>query len=188
MNEMPATAEARRVDVTDVAKMIRPLLRKAFPGVKFSVRSDRYAGGASVDISWTDGPTSNSVDRLIKGFAGARFDGMDDLKYHADSWHCAKHAARTAATWGAGDHRDAPVFSRCCASAELVHFGSDYVQTHRTLSGEFRAELRTRVKLEDALDEDADDNTPLPRNSVFAHGTYDTLRDGVYRLSVTTAR
>ena len=45
------------VSTTDTAKLVRAALKKAFastyPGVKFSVRSDRYADGASVRVTWT---------------------------------------------------------------------------------------------------------------------------------------
>lgn len=41
---------------TDAAKEIRTALKTAFPGVKFSVRS-----GSSINIGWTDGPTSKQV-------------------------------------------------------------------------------------------------------------------------------
>ena len=35
----------------ETAKLIRQSLKEAFPGVKFSVRSSTYSGGASIDVS-----------------------------------------------------------------------------------------------------------------------------------------
>lgn len=68
------------LSVTDTAKLIRQALKEAFPGVKFSVRSDSYSGGASIRIKWTDGPNAKQVDAIAQQFAGGYFDGMTDYK------------------------------------------------------------------------------------------------------------
>lgn len=64
----------------DTAKLIRKALKEAFPGIKFSVRSDTYAGGASIRVNWTDGPTQRDVDKIARTFSGATFDSMTDMK------------------------------------------------------------------------------------------------------------
>ncbi len=64
----------------ETAKLVRKILKTAFPGTKFSVRSDTYSGGASVDIRWTDGPNREAVESVVKHYEGATFDGMQDLK------------------------------------------------------------------------------------------------------------
>jgi hypothetical protein len=67
------------------AKLVRSALAEAFPSVKFGVRSKTYNGGASIDISWTDGPTAKQVQAISSAFEGAYFDGMIDYKgsiYH----------------------------------------------------------------------------------------------------------
>lgn len=64
----------------ETAKLIRTALKEAFPGFKFSVRSSVYSGGASITVSWTDGPTSKQVDEIVKVFEGSYFDGMTDYK------------------------------------------------------------------------------------------------------------
>src|SRR4051812_23462665 len=64
------------------AKRCRAVLKKAFPGQKFSVRSEKYSGGCSVHISWVDGPQTDAVEPLVKVFKSATFDGMIDLKEH----------------------------------------------------------------------------------------------------------
>ncbi|GAF85026.1 unnamed protein product [marine sediment metagenome] len=68
------------VAVTETAKLIRKALRESFPGVKFSVRSEKYAGGASINIGWTDGPTTPQVEHVAGAFEGSYFDGMIDYK------------------------------------------------------------------------------------------------------------
>ena len=40
----------------EVAKLLRAALKETFPGVTFSIRSRTYAGGASIDVTWRDGP------------------------------------------------------------------------------------------------------------------------------------
>jgi len=60
-------SETTYVSVTDTAKEIRKTLKLHFAGVKFSVRSKSYSGGASVNVSWTDGPTEqNYASQLIR--------------------------------------------------------------------------------------------------------------------------
>ena len=61
------------------AKMIRAELKQAFPGVAFKVTSDSFSGGDSVDIRWTDGPTSSQVEAITRKYQYGHFDGMIDL-------------------------------------------------------------------------------------------------------------
>lgn len=61
------------------AQAIRQDLKKAFPGVKFRVRSSSFSMGNSVDVDWTDGPTRSEVDRIIGRYQYGHFDGMQDL-------------------------------------------------------------------------------------------------------------
>lgn len=68
------------IDAADVAKLIRKALKANFPETKFSVRTDRYAGGASIDVRYTDGPALEDVKRVAHRYQGADFDGMRDLK------------------------------------------------------------------------------------------------------------
>lgn len=97
------------ISCTDTAKLVRKALKQSFKGIKFSVRSKTYSGGASIDISWTDGPTTKQVDEVAGQFAGATFDGMIDLK----SYH------------------------RSDLNGEEVHFGADFIFTTRHYSEEF---------------------------------------------------
>jgi hypothetical protein len=148
MTETIPTASARWIDTADVAKLVRKHLKKEFPGVKFSVRSSRYAGGSSIDVRWTDGPTANAVDKVTAPFSGSKFDGMIDLQYGARTWYCPEHGARTGETYGHGMGDDGPAQSRCCHRAELVKMGADYVHTQRGMSDELRTELEERVARE----------------------------------------
>lgn len=74
------------LSVAETAKLVRQALKESFPGVKFSVRSDSYSGGASIDVRWTDGPNAKQVKAVTSDFEGSYFDGMIDYKgscYHA---------------------------------------------------------------------------------------------------------
>jgi hypothetical protein len=54
--------------------------------VKFSVTSESYAGGNSVDVRWTDGPTAKDVEAVADRHAAGSFDGMTDLyEYDRDN-------------------------------------------------------------------------------------------------------
>lgn len=64
----------------DTAKLVRAALKEAFPGVKFSVKSSVYAGGASINVSYTDGPSSSQVKGIVGVFEGSYFCGMTDYK------------------------------------------------------------------------------------------------------------
>lgn len=64
----------------ETAVFVRDALKSAFPGIKFSVVSKTYAGGASMHVKWLDGPTKAEVERVIGPFEGATFDGSIDLK------------------------------------------------------------------------------------------------------------
>ena len=74
------------------AKNIRIELKAKFAGVKFSVRSERYSGGDSINVGWTDGPTAKAVDEIIKKYQGGSFNGMIDLyEYNSDSSFNKRH-------------------------------------------------------------------------------------------------
>lgn len=61
------------INAVDTAKLVRQALKEAFPGVKFSVRTD-----TSIRIRWTDGPNEDQVKDVVNCFRGGYFDGMYD--------------------------------------------------------------------------------------------------------------
>lgn len=61
------------------AKNIRKQLKKAFPGVKFSVTSDY----SSVDVSWEFGPTTKAVDAIIDRYCDGETDITGDYRDYA---------------------------------------------------------------------------------------------------------
>lgn len=85
MESRTTTAQAEYIDTAEVAKLIRKALTVAFPGTVFAVRTQRYAGGSHVNVSWTDGPPAYLVERVTRPFSGRTFDGMDDSTHYHDS-------------------------------------------------------------------------------------------------------
>ena len=139
---------AEYIDTADQAKLIRQALKKAFPGVKFSVRTSRYAGGSSVHVGWTDGPTSSQVEAVAGAYKGGGFDGMIDLAYSQETWLLPDGSVRFAATSGTEGSRGtvpAAVGSPMHPDARLVQFLGKYVSCQRRLSNDFRAILEAQV-------------------------------------------
>jgi hypothetical protein len=67
----------------DAPGNIRILLKRNFPGVKFSVRSDY----SSVRIKWNNGPTEKAVEEITSPFKAGHFDGMTDCyEYRRDAF------------------------------------------------------------------------------------------------------
>jgi hypothetical protein len=62
-------------NATEAAKFVRIALKKAFPGIKFSVTSRRH----TIDIVWTDGPIDPQVKTVTNAFSGMGFDTMQDM-------------------------------------------------------------------------------------------------------------
>jgi hypothetical protein len=128
---------SRYLSCAETAKLVRGALKKAFPGVKFSVRSDTYSMGASIRISWVDGPGTKAVDAVVQVFSGAGFDGMIDLKYHKEAWLMPDGTATFAKTSGTARSMGTVESAEAMQpsfKAERVHFGADYIFTNRRYS------------------------------------------------------
>lgn len=130
----------RWVAPAEQAKMIRAALKAAFPGVKFSVRSQR---GCSISVRWVDGPTHSSVDTIARRFAGGSFDGMTDLR--------TSHTTLITTDDG----------------AELVRFGADFVICQRDTSDEWRAEIVAEIARVAGVELDFDRDVWTKRVAVF---------------------
>lgn len=117
--------ERVRLSCADTAKLIRADLKANYPRTRFSVRSSTYSGGASIRVSWIDGATIEEIDRLVKRYEGASFDGMIDLKSYNDP------------TLMAFAGQDTPV---------LVSFGADFIFTDRELSPAYIEQLSAEAQ------------------------------------------
>lgn len=99
------------ISAVDTAKLLRKHLKARFPGTTFSVRTRKYAGGASIDVRYEDGPPFSEVEPVAKMYAGATFDGMRDLKEYHSRFLAGED----------GQPRE-------------VHFGADFVFVNRDYS------------------------------------------------------
>jgi hypothetical protein len=69
---------------TTGAANIRIELKRAFPSIKFSVRT-KHRGSSSININWTDGPTTEQVKKVTDKYQEGSFNGMEDIyEYNHD--------------------------------------------------------------------------------------------------------
>lgn len=68
-----------RTGAAKAAKAIKQELKKAFPTIQFSVKSQNYSMGCNVNATWTNGPTTKEVYKIIGKYQYGHFDGMIDL-------------------------------------------------------------------------------------------------------------
>lgn len=66
------------------AKEIKSKLKQLYPGTKFSVSSEHYAGGNAIRLHWNLGPTTKQVEAIADRYQEGNFDGMTD-SYNYDS-------------------------------------------------------------------------------------------------------
>jgi len=83
--ERKASQKGRLTGAAACADAIRAELKEVFKGVKFSVKSDTFANGDAVRISWSDGPTTKEVDRITGKYSGGYFDGMQDMYIYTNN-------------------------------------------------------------------------------------------------------
>jgi hypothetical protein len=125
------------ISSTETAKLIRAQLKKKFPNTKFSVRTDKYAGGSSIRVEYVDGPPCKIVEAVTKPFAGAGFDGMIDMQYSAEAFLLPDGSAafaQTSGTEGSGGSVPKGKAFMPVAGAERVHFCANYVFVTRRCS------------------------------------------------------
>lgn len=51
MNEQMVITEENKYSTKDIAKWVRQTLKKTFPGIKFSVRTEYYSMGSSIHLT-----------------------------------------------------------------------------------------------------------------------------------------
>lgn len=106
------------------AKRVRKALKAEYPDVKFRVRSSTYAGGASIDISYTDGPRERDVNAFLSPFAGCDFDGMTDMR----------------------TYRDDVLVANPDGTYTTYDSGANFVHAQRRISQEWREQIATEIE------------------------------------------
>lgn len=87
--------EILTISTKEAAAMIRAALKVQFPAAKFSVRMKSFAGGSSIDVDWTDGPTQARVKQITRPFEQKGFDGMTDSTTYGDPGYLVDGVAYT---------------------------------------------------------------------------------------------
>ncbi|MDD5039103.1 MAG: hypothetical protein PHN78_07280 [Dehalococcoidales bacterium] len=142
--------EKEYLSCAETAKLVRAALKKKFPGVKFSVRSDVYSGGASIDIGWILGPTTKEVDEVGKQFACASFDASIDMETIWSHWLLPDGSAVIRSgpgTTGSMGYIPKVEETPMPEGAKPVHFGAHYIFAQRRYgqTGEDEMKLREQV-------------------------------------------
>jgi hypothetical protein len=76
------------------AANVRIELKRNFPGIKFSVKSE-HRGSSSINIGWTDGPTTEQVEKVTGKYQEGNFNGMEDIyEYNHSLWPSVFGGAR----------------------------------------------------------------------------------------------
>lgn len=121
-------SDTKYLSCAETAKLLRAALKESFPGVKFSVRSDVYAGGASIRVKWLDGPTSKVADPILSAFKGSYFDGMID--YQGSNYHSLDGAkVSLGADFVFGERRMTKARAEAVAAKVAEKFGrSDWAE------------------------------------------------------------
>jgi hypothetical protein len=140
----------RYLTCAETAKLVRKDLKKHFPTIKFSVRSDNYSMGATIRINWDNGPTEDQVSNITDVYESKGFDGMIDLAYYKTSFIlpsgevCHGNSEGTQESGGVYERveREIP------PGAEVVSFGSDYVTLSRHISIEHEMAVAEKLALQ----------------------------------------
>ena len=143
----------RYIDVVEVAKLVRRLLKRNFPEVKFSVRSSRYAGGSSIHVTWEAGPQQTDVHSVVSQYEGSRIDGDYSPRsvYHYLRPDGEAMVAYNPASSAVGafepEGEDNRILARVMPpDIEWVHFGADFVLCHREPSEAEAAEMKRQFE------------------------------------------
>lgn len=67
------------MDTIGNAKKIRKMLKERFPKTKFSVRSEKYSGGSSINVFWIDGPHVGEVEEITDPMELVHRDGYGEI-------------------------------------------------------------------------------------------------------------
>ena len=143
-----ANVTIRKIDVVDVAKLVRQALKIAFPGPKFSATSSRFAGGTSIHVKWNYTRIESEVGQLIDRFQGTRYNKA------LDSWEPLTHrfqsdgSSVTMGLYGTSEtvsNWTDPIVARVLPpDTTLVRFGADYLNCYREPTAAELAELQRR--------------------------------------------
>ena len=142
--------EKQYLTCAETAKLVRKELKKHFPKTKFSVRSNTYSMGASIDVKWKDGPTCKQVESVVSVYGGKGFDGSIDLAYYITAYILPNGEVITGnceGTQGSGGYVPS-IKNEIPEGAREVSFGADYIHTNREISIEHELQVAEKLALQ----------------------------------------
>jgi hypothetical protein len=71
------------------------------------------------------------VEKVTRFYAGAGFDGMNDLKFHYTHWLMPDGSVKIAGSPGSGASYEAFKTEKPHPDARKVSFGADFIFCHR---------------------------------------------------------
>jgi hypothetical protein len=77
-------SDLKQVDAVVKAKVLRRELSLRFPDQRFSVTTDRYTGGSSIEVSWEDGVAEEEVEEVTDLYQFVYPDQDLQSGYHHD--------------------------------------------------------------------------------------------------------
>ena len=183
--------ETKYLSCAETAKLVRTALKKNFPGVKFSVRSSVYSGGASIDVSWVLGPTTKEVDAVAGQYESADFDGSIDMETRYDHWllpdgsAIVKHGPGTEGSMGYIPAVENPM----PAGAIPVSFGAHYIQCQRRYADRWEGEttLINQVAADMCKLQGVAWNGPNLTTGLFGSGDTEQVSQHAWRLLNATS-
>lgn len=136
------TEEIRDVDAAETARIIRRVLSHEFPRQKFTVRSRRHeAGGGTIRVTWTDGPSEMDVQFLVQEYQGVVLDPSIQMGFRINHWLRAdgrvlvRHSPGNIRDGGSIPEFDSRMFQHLMpADTEVVQFQSHDVRAVRKVS------------------------------------------------------
>lgn len=64
-----SSEQIRGVDVVEKSKWCKRELNQKYPETKFRKSSEKYAGGSSFTVSWTNGPAEKEVKKIVDKYS-----------------------------------------------------------------------------------------------------------------------
>ena len=126
--------DSKHISTVETAALIRKALRRQFPSVRFSVRSQ----SGSVDVRWEGGPREDDVRQIAEQFEGGCGDGDYNPRpvfhYFFPDGHTEVAYISPSQEIGAMEPQGVDNQSRqerLSRDVELVHFDTHYVSCHR---------------------------------------------------------
>lgn len=75
-------------EVAQCAKLIREELKRDYPTIKFTVRSENYSMGNSIDVSFSDRyDLLKEIEDKLNKYQDGKFDGMTDCYDYSPNPH-----------------------------------------------------------------------------------------------------